>query len=139
MKYHIATGIEQGKSRTKKGIITAITSVVLLTGFALPALAEPSDQGACRQAAGETLETLSSEGNRGDFVSDVIFGNEPNVLVGVGGPEEQVPGSQAGNVVPSQSPGPFVNLGANEPPRNDRGPQGFGGDELAAAINEACN
>ena len=46
----------------------------------------------------------------GDCISDVVYGNEPNMANNApGGPAEQVPGSQAGNVVPSQSPGPFVN------------------------------
>jgi hypothetical protein len=52
---------------------------------------------------------------RGDFtvgacMSDVLYGNEPNMADGSsGGPAEQEPGTQAGNVLPTQSPGPFVN------------------------------
>ena len=46
----------------------------------------------------------------GDCMSDVLYGNEPNMADGsAGGPAEQEPGTQAGNVVPSQSPGPWVN------------------------------
>ena len=46
----------------------------------------------------------------GDCMSDGLYGNEPNMADGTpGGPAEQVPGSQAGNVLPSQSPGPWVN------------------------------
>ena len=46
----------------------------------------------------------------GDCISDVVYGNEPNMADGAtGGPAEQEPGTQAGNVLPSQSPGPFVN------------------------------
>lgn len=46
----------------------------------------------------------------GDCISDGLYGNEPNMADGsLGGPSEQEPGSQAGNVLPSQSPGPFVN------------------------------
>jgi len=46
----------------------------------------------------------------GDCMSDVLYGNEPNMADGsVGGPAEQEPGTQAGNVVPTQSPGPWVN------------------------------
>jgi hypothetical protein len=53
--------------------------------------------------------TAQSEGTVGDCMSDFIYGNEPNMANGApGGPEEQVPGTQAGNVLPSQSPGPFV-------------------------------
>lgn len=45
----------------------------------------------------------------GDCVSDGFYGNEPNMADGsLGGPAEQTPGTQAGNVLPSQSPGPFV-------------------------------
>ena len=45
----------------------------------------------------------------GDCVSDIFYGNEPNMADGsAGGPAEQAPGSQAGNVLPSQSPGPKV-------------------------------
>ena len=46
----------------------------------------------------------------GNCISDIVYGNEPNMANGaLGGPAEQVPGTQAGNVVPTQSPGPFVN------------------------------
>jgi hypothetical protein len=56
-----------------------------------------------------TTATAQSEGTVGDCMSDEIYGNEPNMANGApGGPEEQVPGTQAGNVLPSQSPGPFV-------------------------------
>jgi|GEM_PF-3046019 len=58
----------------------------------------------------------------GDCISDGLYGNEPNIVgpFAPGGPAEQPPGSVAGRVVPSQSPGPFVNTGPNDPPRNDR-------------------
>lgn len=58
----------------------------------------------------------------GDCISDGIYGNEPNIVgpFAPGGPAEQEPGTKGGRVVPSQSPGPFVNAGPNEPPRNDR-------------------
>jgi hypothetical protein len=46
----------------------------------------------------------------GDCMSDVLYGNEPNMADGTdGGPAEQAHGSQAGNVLPTQSPGPFTN------------------------------
>jgi hypothetical protein len=62
------------------------------------------------------------EGTVGDCISDGLYGNEPNIEgpFAPGGPNEQEPGSVAGRVVPSQSPGPFVNAGPNAPPRNDR-------------------
>ena len=47
----------------------------------------------------------------GDCISDGFYGNEPNMANGApGGPADQAPGSQAGNVLPSQSPGPFKTL-----------------------------
>ena len=46
----------------------------------------------------------------GECIADGWYGNEPNMANGAdGGPQEQAPGTQAGNVLPSQSPGPFVN------------------------------
>lgn len=46
----------------------------------------------------------------GNCISDIVYGNEPNMKNGApGGPAEQTPGTQAGNVAPTQSPGPFVN------------------------------
>lgn len=119
------------------GIAAASALIIAFAGFTSAA---PSEQGQCRQDTNDAITGASSEGTRGDFMSDVIFGNEPNMANGApGGPEEQEPGTQAGNVLATQSPGPFVNQGPNEPPRNDRGEQGFGGDELAAAVNAACN
>jgi hypothetical protein len=45
----------------------------------------------------------------GDCISDGFYGNEPNMADGsLGGPSEQEPGTKGGNVLPSQSPGPFV-------------------------------
>ena len=46
----------------------------------------------------------------GNCISDILYGNEPNMRDGSpGGPAEQTPGTKGGNVVPTQSPGPFVN------------------------------
>jgi hypothetical protein len=46
----------------------------------------------------------------GNCISDIVYGNEPNMKDGSpGGPAEQTPGTKGGNVVPTQSPGPFVN------------------------------
>lgn len=70
-----------------------IIAAIILGGLASPASAAGRDN--------------SSVGN---CISDIVYGNEPNMADGSpGGPAEQVPGSQAGNVLPSQSPGPFVN------------------------------
>ena len=65
----------------------------------------------------------------GNCISDGVYGNEPNIEpFAPGGPAEQEPGTKGGTVVPSQSPGPFVNTGPNEPPRNDRTRGGSLGD-----------
>ena len=116
---------------------TAISGAVLLN-LASPALAAPNDQGQCRQDAGALFVASSTEGTRGDFMSDVIFGNEPNMADGsLGGPSEQDPGTQANNVLSSWSPGPFVNTGENLPPRNDR-TFGFTGGDLQGLVKLAC-
>jgi hypothetical protein len=52
----------------------------------------------------------ADRGAVGECIADGWYGNEPNMASGtLGGPQEQAPGTQAGNVLPSQSPGPFVN------------------------------
>ena len=57
----------------------------------------------------------------GNCISDVVYGNEPNMANGApGGPAEQTPGTKGGNVVPTQSPGPFVN-NPNDPNNPTRG------------------
>ena len=117
--------------------ITAGVAIIALTLSGSPADADGS--GACRQAANDAFVAASSEGTRGDFMSDVIFGNEPNMADGsAGGPSEQDPGTQAGNVLATWSPGPFRNTGENTPPRNDR-TMGFGGGDLQALVKAACN
>jgi len=120
-------------------LVAVVVVAASLVASASPATAnEANENGACRQAAGDALVAASTEGTRGDFMSDVLFGNEPNMANANGGPSEQEPGSQAGNVLASWSPGPFVNTGFNEPPRNDR-VRGFDGGDLQAAIRAACN
>ena len=78
-------------------------SVVVLTltvAFGALALA-PTAFAAGNEQSGATV---------GNCISDILYGNEPNMANGaVGGPAEQIPGTQAGNVLPTQSPGPFVN------------------------------
>lgn len=57
----------------------------------------------------------------GDCISDGLYGNEPNMADGsTGGPAEQEPGANGGNVLPTQSPGPFVN-NPNDPDNPTRG------------------
>lgn len=80
------------KARTY--LVTSLLLVGVFAIFALPA------QAAGNQQSGATV---------GNCISDVIYGNEPNQADGTpGGPAEQAPGDNAGNVVPSQSPGPKV-------------------------------
>lgn len=75
----------------KLSVLSVIALVVVVAGA----------QAAGNQQSGETV---------GDCMSDVLYGNEPNMADGsVGGPAEQEPGTKAGNVVPTQSPGPWVN------------------------------
>ncbi|HET6701166.1 MAG TPA: hypothetical protein VFH14_05160 [Gemmatimonadaceae bacterium] len=116
-------------------LIVVVTIVAALVVSGTPAAAD----GECRQEAHETFVAASGEGTMGDFMSDVIFGNEPNMANGApGGPSEQAPGSQAGNVLASWSPGPWVNTGENSPPRNDR-TRGFDGGDLQALVRAACD
>jgi hypothetical protein len=65
------------------------------------ALAPAASFGAGNDHSGPTV---------GDCISDGFYGNEPNIVdpFAPGGPQEQAPGSAAGRVVPSQSPGPKV-------------------------------
>jgi hypothetical protein len=123
-----------------RNLLAVFAVVAALIGSGSPATAdEANENGACRQAAGDALVAASTEGTRGDFMSDVLFGNEPNMATGApGGPNEQAPGSQAGNVLATWSPGPWVNTGFNEPPRNDR-QRGFDGGDLHALVRAACN
>lgn len=74
----------------------------------------------------------------GNCISDIVYGNEPNMANGApGGPEEQVPGSQAGNVLPTQSPGPFLNNPADpDNPTRARSVGGFMQDDIN--IPELC-
>jgi hypothetical protein len=115
-------------------VVVAVVAALVLSGS--PAVA--NGNGECRQAFGDAFVALSAEGTRGDFMSDVIFGNEPNMANAAGGPSEQEPGSQAGSVLATWSPGPWVNTGENLPPRNDR-LMGFGGGDLQALVRAACN
>ena len=57
----------------------------------------------------------------GNCISDILYGNEPNMADGApGGPADQEPGTKGGNVLPTQSPGPFVN-NPNDPDNPTRG------------------
>jgi hypothetical protein len=81
----------------KKALFGLVATVVCVGGLASPTFASGNGKP-------QTEQTV------GNCISDVVYGNEPNMANGSpGGPAEQNPGTQAGNVVPTQSPGPFVN------------------------------
>jgi hypothetical protein len=122
--------------KLKKMLVATVAGALVFGALTASAFAAPSEQGQCRQAANDAFVAASDEETRGDFQSDEIFGNEPNMADGSqGGPSEQEPGSQAGNVLPSQSPGPFVN-NPNDP---DNPTFGFTGGDLQAQVKAACN
>lgn len=85
--------------------------------FAVPgvAAAAPGDADCRKDTTDLLIATVwgSDEGTRGDAISDGFYGNEPNIEgpAADGGPSEQEPGTKAGRVVPSQSPGPKVTQG----------------------------
>lgn len=59
--------------------------------------------------AGTALAAPGDNGNGvGGCISGTLYGNTSN------------PRPSGNGTLPSQSPGPFVNTGVNEPPRNDR-------------------
>ena len=101
------------------------------------AVAAPSSHGACRQAVHQQLIASSSEGTVGDAISDGFYGNEPNIVdpyVPDAGPNELPPGSVAGRVVPSQSPGPKKTLGDGTVVQGSSW-----GDVQQNVIKPACN
>ena len=74
----------------------------------------------------------------GDCMSDVLYGNEPNMANGApGGPAEQAPGTQAGNVVSTQSPGPWVN-NPTDPENPTRGKSAGQWNQIGVNIPELC-
>jgi len=79
----------------KKALIGLMAAAFVTGSFATPSFASGNAQ------SGPTV---------GNCMSDILYGNEPNMRNGApGGPAEQTPGTKGGNVVPTQSPGPFVN------------------------------
>ena len=91
MRYNIYTGVQNQKLNAKKLAIAVVAALGMFTAAAVPALAAPGDNGS---------------GNGGCI--DNVYGNATN------------PRPSGHGVLPSQSPGPFVNTGYNEPPRNDQ-------------------
>lgn len=78
----------------------------------------------------------------GYCISDGFYGNEPNLIdpYAPGGPSNQDPGTVAGRVVPSQSPGPFLN-NAGDPDNPFEGPSlgDFHEQISGGALPEACS
>jgi hypothetical protein len=97
--------------------LTTATTVLLVALTTAPALAAPppGSYGECVQLLQAiTAATLDSpfdtDSSLGDAISDGFFGNEPNLLNTNTnldlGPDEVSPGTQAGTVEASLSPGP---------------------------------
>ena len=105
-----------------------MTSKYILLGFAAATMMAAPVSASGNEQSGLTV---------GNCMSDILYGNEPNVIVGTGGPAEQEPGNQAGNVVPSQSPGPFLNNPTDpDNPTRARSVGGFMQDGIS--IPELC-
>ena len=103
--------------------LTGALVLVSLVGSGTTALASGNDE------SGFTV---------GDCMSDVLYGNEPNMANGApGGPAEQVPGTQAGNVVSTQSPGPWVN-NPTDPENPTRGRSAGQWNQIGVNIPELC-
>ena len=101
--------------------ILVLTAVAM--GSAMPAFAAGNAQ------SGPTV---------GNCMSDILYGNEPNMRNGApGGPAEQTPGTKGGNVVPTQSPGPFVNNPA-DPDNPTRGRSAGQWNQEGVNIPAAC-
>lgn len=89
----------------KKAFLGLAIAAVSVAGMATPSFAAGKD----------------SNPTVGNCISDIVYGNEPNMANGApGGPADQTPGTKGGNVVPTQSPGPFVN-NPNDPDNPTRG------------------
>ena len=104
-----------------------MNSKVLFIALATVAMAAPPAFAAGNAQSGPSV---------GDCISDGFYGNEPNMADGTaGGPAEQTPGSQAGNVLASQSPGPFKTL-----PNGDvvRGNSVGDYQQMGVSIPEIC-
>lgn len=103
--------------------IAVLVAFAFVLGAAIPALAAGNEQ------SGPTV---------GDCMSDGLYGNEPNMADGApGGPAEQEPGTNGGNVVPTQSPGPFVN-NPTDPDNPTRGRSAGQWQQEGINIPEIC-
>lgn len=79
-----------------------------------------------------------TEATVGNCMSDGLYGNEPNMADGTpGGPAEQEPGTKGGNVLPTQSPGPWVN-NPTDPENPTRGRSAGQWNQNGVNIPEIC-
>lgn len=107
MVYSYEYGVKQDK-RTRLMLIAAAIVTTLAVSISIFSTSF---------AAGNAKSGFTT----GDCISDVVYGNEPNMANGApGGPAEQEPGTKSGNVTPSQSPGPYVN-NPNDPDNPTKG------------------
>lgn len=124
MVYSYETGIKRDRS----------VSVPLVAAGAITALVVTISAFSTSFAAGNA----QSGSTVGNCMSDGLYGNEPNMADGSsGGPAEQEPGTQAGNVVPTQSPGPFVN-NPSDPDNPTRGKSAGQWNQQGVNIPELC-
>src|SRR3712207_5214987 len=79
------------RNRTREGYMRK-GLLVAVVALALPAVAQaaPNQQAQCRQDVRDQMVAVSDEDTRGDFMSDFLFGNEPNIEgpFAPGGPNE---------------------------------------------------
>lgn len=111
----------------KRRITTAVVALMAIGGVA----GAGSALAAGNEQSGPTV---------GDCISDGVYGNEPNRADGApGGPQEQEPGTNGGNIVPTQSPGPFTN-NPNDPenPTPGRSVGDYHREYGPGAVPEAC-
>jgi hypothetical protein len=74
----------------------------------------------------------------GQCMSDGLYGNQPNMADGsAGGPQDQAPGTKAHNVLPTQSPGPWVN-NPSDPDNPTRGRSAGAWNQEGFNIPELC-
>jgi hypothetical protein len=98
-----------------KKFLLLVFMIIVLLSISIPVFAGPGT-GDCVQVGQDLIVAVldspfdTESGNRGDARADGFFGNEPNLTDTNTnldlGPNEVDPGSSAGSVVPSQSPGP---------------------------------
>lgn len=123
MVYNAYTGVKQD-SKIKLYLTAILASLALTLGLVVaPAWAAGNSH------SGPTV---------GDCMSDGLYGNEPNMANGSpGGPAEQEPGTKGGNVLPTQSPGPFVN-NPSDPDNPTRGRSAGQWNQEGVNIPEIC-